>query len=330
MRLPKRLGVREVRFGLQTQNLISAAKRVEQFKPCIQELKQLVISSKSLDTSEVKPRLLMIKDAMLKQLQVGDIDVLIAEMEQGYSNGAHALNVLGQTELLSDDNQFKEQLSYIAQASDNNIRTARLNKVIAGLSEADKWPFMESLSSMVKMLVGLTDQVDNAGTHELARQLLLNKGFETDTSSLVFRMLVSKLTTSFRVQRELMQSIFEGDALTERETQTLLANAPKVVQVDTNPSEPELTASLFSEVYAEFLAHKITKDKLTDKMQKDYHRRYAVWCEVMVDKPINEYKAKDIGQFIDTCFELPKMHLSPYNKITMPLHYELITHQTVQ
>ncbi|GLX83408.1 hypothetical protein [Thalassotalea eurytherma] len=158
MRLPKRLGVREIRFGLQTQNLISAIKRINQFKPYIQQLKQLVITSKSLDHIEGKPRLLMIKDAMLKQLQLGDIDVLIVEMEQGYSNGAHALNVLGQTELFSDDNQFKEQLSYIAQASDNNTRTARLNKVIAGLSEVDKWPFMEALSSMVKMLVGLTDE----------------------------------------------------------------------------------------------------------------------------------------------------------------------------
>lgn len=196
MRLPKRLGTREIRFGLQTQNLISAVKRVEQFKPYIQQLKQLVITSKSLDTSEVRPQLMLIKDAMLKQLQVSDVDALIAEMEQTYSNGAHAINVLGQTELFSDDNQFKEQLSYIAQATDNNIRTARLNEVIGSLSEEDKWPFMDALSSMVKVLVRLTDEVDNAGTQELARQLLLNKGFKDDTSSLAFRMLVSKITTS--------------------------------------------------------------------------------------------------------------------------------------
>ncbi|WP_448568151.1 DUF6538 domain-containing protein [Thalassotalea ganghwensis] len=97
IRLPKRLGMREIRFGLQTQNLISAVNRINQFKPYIQQLKQLVITSKSLDTSEVKPQLIKIKDAMLKQLQVSDIDTLIAGMEQGYSNGAHALNVLGQT-----------------------------------------------------------------------------------------------------------------------------------------------------------------------------------------------------------------------------------------
>ena len=69
---------------------------------------------------------------------------------------------------------------------------------------------MEALSSMVKVLVGLTDEVDNAGTQELARQLLLSKGFETDISSLAFRMLISKLTTSTKVQRELM--LFEDDA----------------------------------------------------------------------------------------------------------------------
>jgi len=316
MRLPKRLGTRKIRFGLQTQNLISAVNRVNQFKPYIQEVKQLVITLKSLDTSEVKPQLIMIKDAMLKQLQVIDIDILIADMEQGYSNGAHALNVLGQSELLSDDNQFKEQLTYIAQATDNETRTKRLQEIIAGLSENDKWPFMDALSSMVKMLVGLTDEVDNAGTHELARQLLSRKGYEANTSSLAFRMLVSKLITSTKVQRELMQSVFEGDALSERETQNLLANVPQQAQPSTPHQEPESATPLFSEVYAEFLEYKVSKEKLSTKMQQDYQRRYAIWCEVMDDKPIGEYKPKDIGRFIDTCFELPKMHISPYNKMT--------------
>jgi hypothetical protein len=94
IKLLKRLGSREIRIGLQTQSLILAIKRINQFQPYIQQLKQLVITSKSLDTSDVRPMLMKIKDAMLKQLQVSDIAVLIAELEQGYSNGAHAINVL--------------------------------------------------------------------------------------------------------------------------------------------------------------------------------------------------------------------------------------------
>ena len=58
------------------------------------------------------------------------------------------------------------------------------------------------------------------------------------------------------------------------------------------------------------------KEKLADKMQLDYSRKYAIWKEVMDDKPIDQYKPKDIGIFIDTCFELPKMHIAPYNKMT--------------
>ncbi|MEW6990354.1 YdeI/OmpD-associated family protein [Colwelliaceae bacterium 6441] len=160
---------------------------------------------------------------MLKQLSVSDIDVLIAELEQGYSNGAHAINVLGQTNLLSDDNHFKEELTYIAQASSNETRTKRLQEIIAGLSEGDKWPFMEALSSMVKVLVSHSDEIDELGTHELARQLLLSKGYEANTSSLAFKMLVSKLTTSTNVKNDLLQAVFKGDAITERQLQQLLS-----------------------------------------------------------------------------------------------------------
>jgi len=43
------------------------------------------------------------------------------------------------------------------------------------------------------------------------------------------------------------------------------------IQADTEASVgkvPESTAPLFSQVYSEFLEHKIKKDKLSEKMQK--------------------------------------------------------------
>jgi integrase len=73
---------------------------------------------------------------------------------------------------------------------------------------------------------------------------------------------------------------------------------------------------LFSQVYAEFLEHKINKDKLTEKMQKAYERLHIVWLAIAEDKPIDTYTPQDIGRFIDRCFELPRMNISPYNKMT--------------
>lgn len=323
MKLPKRLGLREIRFSLQTQNLISATKRLYRLNCYIQQIKQLVITTKSLDTSEIKPRLIKIKDAMLKQLEVSDIDVLIADLEKGYSNGAHAINVLGQINLLSDDNHFKEQLTYIAQAPSNETRAKRLQEVIAGLSEDDKWPFMDALSSMVKVLVNHSDEIDELGTHELARQLLLSKGYEGNTSSLAFKMLVSKLTTSVNVKNEMLQAVFEGDGTTERQLQQLLSSNTANTVLPSKPEKPVSTQPLFSQVYTEFLDHKIKKDKLSDKMQKIYERLHIVWQAIAEDKPIDTYTPQDIARFIDKCFELPRMNITPYNKMTWEQRLEI-------
>ncbi|WP_188925549.1 DUF3258 domain-containing protein [Shewanella algicola] len=247
---------------------------------------------------------------------MSDIDGLIAELEQDYSNNAHAVNVLGQDGVLDKNNQFITELTYISQAEDNETRIIRLKEVIAGLSEAQKWPFMEALSSLAKLLVSMTDDVDEGGVTELARQLLLHKGFDVEQSSLAFRVLVSKLSTSSKLKNELINLVAEGDATSERELQQLLSPTAIQVPITTTEVAEESHSPLFSEVYEEFITHKINKEKLTTKMQQDYARRYAVWKVLVEDKPIDQYKPKDIGQFIDTCFELPKMHLAPYNKMT--------------
>ena len=211
MKLPKRLGTREVRIALHTQNLISAVNKLNQIKPYVQQIKQLVIASKSLETSEVQPQLLKIKDAMLKQLQVSDIDTLIADVEQGYSNGAHALNVLGQSELLSDDNQFKEQLTYIAQATDNETRTKRLQEIIAGLSEDEQWPFMDALSSMVKVLVGLTDEVEELAEAAISHAIGLYVFDDIDINKTYIGQsrsnIVDRLDAHFRDTRTYMKNV---------------------------------------------------------------------------------------------------------------------------
>jgi integrase len=117
----------------------------------------------------------------------------------------------------------------------------------------------------------------------------------------------------------MIQSVAAEDAVTERQLSQLLKTVevvkPDVIGVEDKP--------LFSEVYQEFLDHKITKEKLEDKVQKDYTRKLIVWQALTVDKPIDQYTPQDIGRFIDRCFELPKMNLKPYNKMTWPERLEI-------
>jgi hypothetical protein len=48
-------------------------------QPFILQLKQLVITSRKLDTDTTYLQLLSIKDAMTKKLSIGDIDPLLPE-----------------------------------------------------------------------------------------------------------------------------------------------------------------------------------------------------------------------------------------------------------
>lgn len=96
VKVPKRLGAREVRLCLRTKKLSVAVVILNLLSPFVSRLKQLVIRSRTLDTSLICLQFTQIKDAMLKQLTVADIDPMIAKLEQGYSDGGHSINALGQ------------------------------------------------------------------------------------------------------------------------------------------------------------------------------------------------------------------------------------------
>ncbi|MEY8215646.1 MAG: hypothetical protein RPR97_14325 [Colwellia sp.] len=57
---------------------------------------------------------------------------MIAELEQGYSDKSHTINVLSSNSLLGLNEIFKEQHLYIAQANDNEQRLVRFSEVVAG------------------------------------------------------------------------------------------------------------------------------------------------------------------------------------------------------
>lgn len=318
IKVPKRLGSREVRLCLRTKKLAVAVVILERLIPCIRRLKQLVIQSRTLDTTTICLQFTQIKDAMLKKLTVADIDPIIAKLEQGYSDGGHSINALGQQSISELDDNFKQQFLYIAQAESNDERIARFDEVACRLSTDEKWSFVESFSSIMKGFSAMGGEgVDTDGLPKQVNELLTANGYSVNPNSLPYRVLLSKLKASNALQGELLSSIFSEDFIGERELQGLLAPPPAVQQVVAPPpTVPESTAPLFSQVYAEFLEFKVNKMKLSPKMQADYERRHAVWLAVAEDKAIDLYKPKDIGQFIDTCFELPKMHIAPYNKMS--------------
>jgi integrase len=132
-------------------------------------------------------------------------------------------------------------------------------------------------------------------------------------------VLLSKLKASNDVRDEFLSSIFKGDSIGERELKLLISSSSPIATQPINESEPQKpksTKPFFSQVYAEFLDIKINKDKLSEKMQKSYERLHIVWLALAEDKPIDTYTKQDIGLFIDRCFELPRMNILPYSKMT--------------
>jgi integrase len=325
VKVPKRLGAREVRLCLRTNKLSVAVILLGLLQPLIFRLKQLVINSRTLDTYTTCLQFTQIKDAMLKQLTVADIDPMIAKLEQGYSDGGHSINALGHKPLTELDDSFQQQFIYIADAKSNEERMARFDEVASKLNADEKWSFVESFSTIMKTFSAMSgDNSDSDGLSQQANELLTVNGYSVNPNSLPYRVLLSKLKASNAIGDELLTSIFSEDFIGERELQGLLASAPVVQQISApTPSEPESTAPLFSQVYAEFLEHKINKDKLSDKMQKSYERLHIVWQAIAEDKPIDTYTPQDIGRFIDRCFELPRMNISPYNKMTWEQRLEV-------
>ena len=150
VKIPKRIGAREVRFCLRTKKLTVAVIVLERLLPFISRLKQFVIRSRTLDTDLIYLQFTQIKNAMLKQLTVADIDPMIAKLEQGYRDGGHTLNTLGHKALMDLDDSFKERFIYIAEAESNEERMSRFDEMTTKLTADEKWSFVESFSTIMK------------------------------------------------------------------------------------------------------------------------------------------------------------------------------------
>jgi hypothetical protein len=201
LKLPKRVSKREVRLCLRTDKLTKAVILWELLQSYASRLKQLVISSRTSEASLIRLQLTQIKDAMLKRLEISDIDPLIAKLEQGYSARAHAVNVLGEGHMLDLDDDFKELYIDIVQ---NNPEHQVLEECLfAAFKETPaekKDQFMMSLATLAKTLTQITDEVDHSRVGYQAGELLAANGFEVDPNTMAFHVLTKNLKAPMSLQ----------------------------------------------------------------------------------------------------------------------------------
>lgn len=180
---------------------------------------------------------------------------------------------------------------------------------------------MQYMASVLTRFTEEDQEIDEQGLALNAKEALAKHDLAADEKSLEFQVLMSKLKSSTQIQNSLIETVASEDGVRERELTQLVPASKTAVRAP--DAEPTSDAPLFSEVYAEFLQHKVAKEKLTITIQKDYARKHVVWQALVEDKPIDLYTPKDIGRFIDRCFELPKMNIRPYSKMSWPERLEV-------
>ncbi len=147
-------------------------------------------------------------------------------------------------------------------------------------------------------------------------RLVSQYGYQPPNSDEDYRVFHEKLKESRQLLKRYSLTTINKDIVSSREIEALVERERSHVAND-EKSLNNNVGKLFSEVYTEFLEHKIVKEKLSNKIQQDYERFYEVWQLLTNDKDITKYEPKDIGLFIDQCFDLPKMNVAPFNKMSM-------------
>lgn len=171
------------------------------------------------------------------------------------------------------------------------------------------------------------DAIDTLNKHDV----------EFEQGSLEYSAFKSMLETSRNLQAKYLASCLTKDS-EQKHLLDLMFNKSSHTIADSQPSEEkqQTQGPLFSEVYTEFLDFKV-KAGLSDRLVKEYARHYEAWCLLSEDKPIESYKASDIGRFIDRCYQLPKKNCAPYSKMSLQEcldfdvpEVDLVTPKTVQ
>lgn len=285
-------------------------------KLCIEvsRLKKLVLAFQKHETEAISRLVNGFKIKMKEQLKMHHIDSVVSELEQSYNDNAHMLKVLGSNCPMDFPDSFHHALASLSEGDSSVSSDQKLVELVDSLSNIEKSAFMQYLASVLTRFIKGEEEINEQGLVSNAKDALARNDLTADEKSLEFQVLLSKLKSSSQIQNSLIETVASEDGVRERELTQLLQTAKG--EVSAPRAEFTTNAPLFSEVYAEFLQHKIAKEKLDDKVQQDYARKHVVWQSLVEDKPIDLYTPRDIGRFIDRCFELPKMNIAPYSKMS--------------
>jgi len=315
-KFPCRVPGADIRLSLKTSELDIALYKLKLILPSISLLKALMPISGYYDDKDIEKILGSIRYEMKRKLTLNDIDGIIAESESNSSNVFHGFNILGDVHL---SDLPSDVLTFVADVLMTEDHAERRRKM--SLYAAQSEEFESAMAWAFRSLNVVSEADERANTdhsNTIVSSLLDDLGYEYSPNSMAFKVLSKRLATSRDIKRKLANAIVQEDAIAERKLETLLKTKPSVSnQMHVAPvAAPASQAPLFSEVYQEFLRHKIHKENLTPRMQSGYERNYKIWTALSEDKPIDQYEPRDIGIFIDRCFELPKMNKAPYSSMS--------------
>lgn len=257
----------------------------------------------------------LLSDALKRNdFEVLNIFVLVTQYMSLKSSGVSNQQIFANTQVQKSIRQFAKMIDMFSS----------VGMSIPDESEPD-FDFFDDL------------EVDDFSAEELdSIEVLKKHDVQFDTNSLEFIKFKSLLENSRNLQTKFLASCLLKDQESQQVFESL--STPKFnVGNNTNPvpkSEP--SGPLFSKVHQEFLEFKI-KEGLSESLQNEYARFYEIWCLLVEDKPIEAYKASDIGRFIDRCYQLPRKNRAPYSKMSLQecLDFDvpeddLVTPKTVQ
>ena len=164
-----------------------------------------------------------------------------------------------------------------------------------------------------------------------AIEVLKKHDVQFDTNSLEFIKFKSLLENSRNLQTKFLASCLLKDQESQQVFESLITPKFNVGNNTNLVPKSEPSGPLFSKVHQEFLEFKI-KEGLSERLQNEYVRFYEIWCLLVEDKPIEAYKASDIGRFIDRCYQLPRKNRAPYSKMSFKecLDYDVPPEDCVQ
>jgi len=301
-------------LGLKTTNLTEAVVLLDKLNKEVDNLKAL---SNQFTQTELMSLITLFngfKEKMKKQLEMHHIDSVLSEAEISYVNNAHFLNVLAGGIPDKVPKRIRKKAIKALKNTRQFSGVEAFEKAFEGLTEEEETICISMIADSFSRVIKADTGISHDGITKILKTALEVQGYEYDETSMEFQILLSRYKSSHQIQNALIESVKNGDSINERQLFQLLVKQETPV----NPAiiQPiRSTLPTFTKVYQEFIDFKVNKEHLSEKAQKDYERKYIVWQALTEDKAIDQYTPKDIGLFIDRCFELPKMNIGPYNKM---------------